>query len=158
MWSIMLILFLFLTEINCLPTKEKINELPPILSVQPRHVHLAIGDKEDTFSVSWSTINNTDESTVIVYNEEEELRFTGLSTLFVDGGPKKASQWIHKVTVYGLESKRSYRYVVGSSDGWSDMLIMQTLPSGIEKIHRKYNACRLERNALLWISSRYHFI
>jgi len=126
----MLILFLFLTEINCLPTKEKINELPPILSVQPRHVHLAIGDKEDTFSVSWSTINKTDESIVIVYNEGEELRFTGLSTLFVDGGPKKASQWIHKVTVYGLESNRSYRYVVGSSDGWSDVLIMQTLPSG----------------------------
>ena len=58
----------------------------------------------------------------------------------IDGGPKKASQWIHKVTVYGLESNRSYRYVVGSSDGWSDVLIMQTLPSGKEKIHRKYYA------------------
>ena len=125
----MLILCLsLLCGINCLPSAL---ELPPPLQVQPRHVHLALGEEPDTLAVSWSTVNSTAESVVLVYSRGRELAFQGAAVLFVDGGKKKASQWIHKVIVNGLDGDSSYRYRVGSSLGWSDVFIMQTLPSGL---------------------------
>ena len=107
-----------------------VSSSPPPILVQPRHVHLALGEEEGSFSVSWSTINKTEQSVVIVYNKGRELGFKGRSDLFVDGGKKKASQWIHQVVVSGLEGDTSYRYIVGSNLGWSEVFIMQTLPTG----------------------------
>ena len=106
----------------------------PIVSVQPRHVHLALAEEEESLSVSWSTINKTEESLVLVYTKHKELSYVGDSVLFVDGGAKQRSQWIHKVIITGLEANSSYRYRVGSSMGWSDVFTMQTLPSGLTKI------------------------
>ena len=103
----------------------------PIVSVQPRHVHLAIAEDNKDLSVSWSTINKTEESVVLVYSKGRELKFVGQSVKFVDGGEKKATQWIHKVPVIGLAPNTTYRYRVGSDLGWSDVFNMQTLPSGI---------------------------
>ena len=110
---------------------QNIISTPAPILVQPKHVHLALGEVKGTFSVSWSTINKTEQSIVIVYSKGEELGFKGESFLFVDGGKKKASQWIHKVVVAGLDGNTSYRYIVGSNVGWSDVFIMQTLPAGI---------------------------
>ena len=133
----MLILYLsLLCGINCLPSALELPPppslvTPPPLQVQPRHVHLALGEEADTLAVSWSTVNSTAESVVLVYSRGQELAFRGAAVLFVDGGKKKASQWIHKVIVNGLDGDSSYRYRVGSSLGWSDVFIMQTLPSGL---------------------------
>lgn len=120
-------MFLLLILINAI--QNVISSPPPIL-VQPRHVHLALGEIKGTFSVSWSTVNKTEQSIVIVYSKGKEMGFKGESFLFVDGGKKKASQWIHKVVVSGLDGDTSYRYIVGSNVGWSDVFIMQTLPTG----------------------------
>ena len=126
---------LCLYGINCLPSALELPPpslvTPPPLQVQPRHVHLALGEEPDTLAVSWSTVNSTAESVVLVYSRGRELAFQGEAVLFVDGGKKKASQWIHKVIVNGLDGDSSYRYRVGSSLGWSDVFIMQTLPSGL---------------------------
>ena len=103
----------------------------PIVSVQPRHVHLAIAEDNKDLSVSWSTINKTEESVVLVYSKGRELKFVGQSVKFVDGGKKRATQWIHKVLVSGLPPNTTYRYRVGSDMGWSDVFSMKTLPSGI---------------------------
>ena len=134
--KMMLILYLsLLCGINCLPSALELPPpslvTPPPLQVQPRHVHLALGEEPDTLAVSWSTVNSTAESVVLVYSRGRELAFQGEAVLFVDGGKKKASQWIHKVIVSGLDGDSSYRYRVGSSLGWSDVFIMQTLPSGL---------------------------
>ena len=120
-------MFLPLILINAI---QNVISTPTPILVQPRHVHLALGEVKGTFSVSWSTINKTEQSIVIVYNKGKELGFKGESFLFVDGGEKKASQWIHKVVVSGLDGDTSYRYIVGSYVGWSDVFTMQTLPTG----------------------------
>ena len=121
-------MFLSLIILNAI---QNVISTPAPILVQPRHVHLALGEVEGTFSVSWSTINKTEQSIVVVYSKGKEVGFKGESFLFVDGGEKKASQWIHKVVVSGLDGNTSYRYIVGSNVGWSDMFIMQTLPTGI---------------------------
>ena len=104
----------------------------PILNVQPRHVHLALGKVMGSLIVSWSTLNKTKESMVEVSTGKAggEKLFKGSSELFVDGGKLKASQWIHKVVVTGLRGDASYKYRVGSTMGWSDVMLMRTVPSG----------------------------
>ena len=105
---------------------------PPILNVQPRHVHLALGEVAGSLIVTWSTINKTKESMVEVSTGKTggEKLFQGSSELFVDGGKLKASQWIHKVVVTGLKGETNYKYMVGSTLGWSDVMLMRTVPSG----------------------------
>ena len=107
-------------------------EPDPILHVQPRHVHLALGEEGGSLVVSWSTLNRTEQSLVVVSDEQAggERRFQGTSELFVDGGKNKASQWIHRVAVTGLAGATSYSYRVGSDLGWSDMMMMRTVASG----------------------------
>ena len=128
----MLIILLLLKQINCLPSPVTIeyDPSPPIVSVQARHVHIALGDQEESYSASWGTVNKTEESIVLVYSAGKELKYFGNSVLFVDGGAKKASQWIHKVTVTGLRGNMDYKYRVGSSLGWSDVFLLKTLPKG----------------------------
>ena len=105
---------------------------PDLLSVQPRHVHLSLGSEPGSLTVSWSTINKTEESVVVVYDGETrtESSFNGSAQLFVDGGKMRASQWIHKVSVSGLRGNSTYRYLVGSRLGWSDVMLVRTVPSG----------------------------
>ena len=109
----------------------------PILNVQPRHVHLALGELADSLTVSWSTLNRTEESLVVVSGGqggggggEAEREYQGTSELFTDGGERKAAQWIHRVVVTGLRGNSSYTYRVGSGLGWSDLMVMRTVPSG----------------------------
>ena len=103
---------------------------PPVLSVQPRHVHLALGHQQGSLILTWSTLNRTEESVAVVVVGGEERRFDGSSSLFVDGGARKTSQWIHSVLVVNLPGNTTLTYWVGSSLGWSDLKILRTPPSG----------------------------
>lgn len=128
-----LIIFCFLNfcySLASTPYEFKVKDPHPIVFVQPRHVHLALAEDNKDLSVTWSTINKTDESVVLVYHRGRELKFSGNSVKFVDGGEKKATQWIHKVHVHSLLPNTTYRYRVGSDLGWSDVFNMQTLPAG----------------------------
>ena len=120
----MLILLFLLQAWTALPSP------PPVLSVQPRHVHLALGQLQDSLTLTWSTLNRTEESVVVVVVGGEERRFEGSSSLFVDGGARKASQWIHSVSVVNLTGNTTLSYWVGSTLGWSDLMILRTPPSG----------------------------
>ena len=120
----MLILLLLLLASSVLPSPH------PIFSVQPRHVHLALGDLVGSLSLTWSTLNRTEESVVMVVVGGEERRYEGSSSLFVDGGARRASQWIHSVSVLDLAGNTTTRYWVGSRLGWSDLMVLRTPPSG----------------------------
>jgi len=102
----------------------------PLVQTQPRHVHLALGETLNSLSVTWSTIDFTEESIAFVYDEGKETEFKGSAKKFVDGGEKHLVQWIHKVELPGLKANHIYRYRVGSKKGWSDVLEMKTITSG----------------------------
>jgi len=102
----------------------------PLVDVQPRHVHLALGETPNSMSATWSTVDKTRDSVALLYEAGREKVFKGAAREFVDGGEKHLSQWIHKVVMTNLKGNHTYRYRVGSDDGWSDVLEMQTLPSG----------------------------
>jgi len=86
--------------------------------------------------VTWSTLDATNESVVIVAEDFKDpntiKQFKGTSRLFVDGGPKKHSQYIHKVVLSQLKPKTRYEYTCGSSLGWSARYNFVTTPSGNE--------------------------
>lgn len=61
---------------------------------------LPVSEKERSIVITWSTGNKTDS--IVKYGGGDQLlqRKSGSSSLFVDGGHKQASQYIHRVTIY----------------------------------------------------------
>jgi phosphodiesterase/alkaline phosphatase D-like protein len=98
----------------------------PEVDYQPRHVHLALGENSDTMVVTWSTVNITSGSVVLIGKDKLTDQFTGTSTRFVDGGELQATQFIHTVKLTKLEPNRYLMYSVGSDEGWSPLLRMKT--------------------------------
>ncbi|XP_034670899.1 acid phosphatase type 7 isoform X3 [Drosophila subobscura] len=92
-----------------------------IVHYQPEQVHLAFGESVLEMVVTWNTRDNTNES--ICEFGIEGLQQLAKSphgpTAFVDGGAKKATQYIHRVTLTKLEPNSTYRYHCGSQLGWS---------------------------------------
>lgn len=58
------------------------------------------------------------------------LTATGSSKRFVDGGPKKHTQYIHSVVLKDLQPESQYVYHCGSNLGWSPLFNFKTLPAG----------------------------
>ena len=57
--------------------------------------------------VTWSTRNDT--ASIVQYGTEHlTMVAKGSSTKFVDGGPEKATQYIHRVTLSNLEPRKRY--------------------------------------------------
>lgn len=105
----------------------------PVLSVQPRHVHLSLGKEQGSLTVTWSTLNTTDslvEVSGCAGSPRHQVKYSGSSQLFIDGGALRASQWVHKVSVTGLPVNTTCTYRAGSSLGWSDLMIMRTVRGG----------------------------
>lgn len=75
---------------------------------QPEQVHLAYGDDTRDIVVTWSTFNDTQISVVEYGIGGYVLRATGSAKLFVDGGPKKHSQYIHRVLLTDLTPDTKY--------------------------------------------------
>lgn len=75
---------------------------------QPEQVHLAYGDNTSEIIVTWSTFNNTKVSIVEYGINGFALSAIGSSKLFVDGGPKKHSQFIHRVVLRNLTPDSKY--------------------------------------------------
>ncbi|XP_002133576.3 acid phosphatase type 7 isoform X3 [Drosophila pseudoobscura] len=92
-----------------------------IVHYQPEQVHLAFGESVLEMVVTWNTRDNTNES-ICEFGIEGLQRLAKAPqgpTAFVDGGPKKATQYIHRVTLTNLEPNSTYRYHCGSQLGWS---------------------------------------
>lgn len=69
---------------------------------------------------------------MVEYGIGDELnqRAVGSSHKFVDGGPKKKSQYIHRVTLPGLHPETKYSYHCGGKLGWSAEFWFMTPPGG----------------------------
>ena len=80
--------------------------------------------------VTWSTLDPTPNPTVLLTKDRKVVEYRGSSKIFVDGGKEKRKQWIHKVELSGLDGNTSYKYVVGSGLGWSDVFYTTTIPKG----------------------------
>lgn len=78
------------------------------VSYQPEQVHLAYGETVTDIVVTWSTINDTKESIVEYGIGGFALTAVGSAKLFVDGGPEKRAQYIHKVTLPNLTRSSKY--------------------------------------------------
>lgn len=60
-------------------------------------------------TVTWSTFNNTNTS-VVQFGLNGDLSHSaiGSATKFVDGGPERHTQYIHRVTLSGLKPNSTY--------------------------------------------------
>lgn len=79
-----------------------------VVYYQPEQVHLAFGDNTSEIIVTWSTFDQTKQSIVEYGINGFALRAVGSATLFVDGGPKKHAQYIHRVVLKNLTPNSKY--------------------------------------------------
>ena len=79
-----------------------------IFYYQPEQIHLSYGKNVDNIVVTWSTFNDTKQSVVEYGIGGMALQAEGSSSLFVDGGPAKHSQYIHRVTLSNLTPGSTY--------------------------------------------------
>ncbi|KAF5294079.1 hypothetical protein FQA39_LY13553 [Lamprigera yunnana] len=100
------------------------------LPTLPEQVHIAYGDNVHEIVVTWSTFNDTKES-IVEYGlgfDPLSIIAHGISKLFVDGGSKRHTQYIHCVKLKDLRPSAIYVYHVGSDLGWSDHFWFKTPP------------------------------
>ncbi|XP_020804888.1 acid phosphatase type 7 isoform X3 [Drosophila serrata] len=92
-----------------------------IVHYQPEQVHLAFGETVLDIVVTWNTRDNTNESICEfgINGLNQRAKAAQMPTKFVDGGPKKATQYIHRVTLSRLQPNSTYFYHCGSDLGWS---------------------------------------
>ncbi|XP_066147683.1 acid phosphatase type 7 [Euwallacea fornicatus] len=101
-----------------------------VLYYQPEQVHIAFGNTTLQIVVTWTTFNDTFDSTVEYGIDGLILKAKGSSNKFVDGGPEKHSQYIHRVTLDNLTPDSKYFYHCGSDLGWSNLFWFKTTPTG----------------------------
>uniref|UniRef100_U5ERP5 Purple acid phosphatase n=1 Tax=Corethrella appendiculata TaxID=1370023 RepID=U5ERP5_9DIPT len=97
---------------------------------QPEQVHLAFGEIPNSIVVTWSTIDPTNSSIVEYGIGGLILSASGTQTKFVDGGPAKHTQYIHRVVLKNLTPSSRYDYHCGSKWGWSPEFWFYTIPEG----------------------------
>uniref|UniRef100_A0A1A9WVN1 Purple acid phosphatase n=1 Tax=Glossina brevipalpis TaxID=37001 RepID=A0A1A9WVN1_9MUSC len=92
-------------------------------------------EKLNDIVITWSTRDATNQS-VVFYRENNNsykwLTAQGSAMQFIDGGPTKSKQFIHKVVLKNLKWKTRYEYVCGSEFGWSAEFFLETVPEGDE--------------------------
>jgi len=95
---------------------------------QPRHVHLAYGHNTSEMVITYSTLDDTDESLVEYGTDMFNLKLnsSGNSVKFTD----VETQYIHRVHIFNLEPDTTYYYHVGSNQGWSPVFGFKTVPAG----------------------------
>lgn len=99
-------------------------------SQEPEQVHIAFGDdSSQIITVTWSTKDSTPESIVHYGINELTTKIRGLSHEFIDDGPEKRTQFIHRVTLSGLQPATNYVYKCGSTLGWSKQFSFRTANS-----------------------------
>ncbi|CAG2108113.1 unnamed protein product [Medioppia subpectinata] len=80
--------------------------------------------------VTWTTFDLTAKSTVWYGIESINMSAHGSARKFVDGGPEKRQMFIHRVTLTALVPGQTYKYHVGSDDGWSPIFTFTALKKG----------------------------
>ncbi|XP_072023834.1 acid phosphatase type 7-like [Amphiura filiformis] len=98
--------------------------------LQPEQIHLSATGDPTEMMVTWSTFNDTKESTVQYGADiyDMAMKATGSRTKFVDGGSEHHTQYIHRVKLSNLTTGKMYLYRCGSSYGWSSIFKFRALP------------------------------
>ena len=65
-------------------------------------------ENPDEMWVVWTTFNDTDDSTVVYGQAGWNMKATGKSTKFTDGGDEKRFWWVHKVVLKQLSADTNY--------------------------------------------------
>ncbi|KAM9433440.1 acid phosphatase type 7 isoform 1-T1 [Salvelinus alpinus] len=103
--------------------------VPPI-GTQPEQVHISYAGFPGSMEITWTTFNETEESTVeygLWGGRLFELTAKGKATLFVDGGSEGRKMYMHRVTLTDLRTASAYVYHCGSEAGWSDVFSFTAL-------------------------------
>lgn len=79
-----------------------------IFYYQPEQVHLSYGKNVYEIVVTWSTFNDTKSSVVEYGIGGMILQAEGTSKLFIDGGPERHAQYIHRVRLADLTPDSTY--------------------------------------------------
>lgn len=106
-----------------------------IYDVQPQQIHLSFSDNARDLVVTWSTMNSTNEASLVEYGIVESnltQTATGVAKEFIDGGLAKRVQFIHRVKLKGLLPKQKYFYRCGSWLGWSSLYNFLTIDSSAD--------------------------
>ena len=91
----------------------------------PTQIHLAYTGIPTEMMISYSTNYSTDNTIAKVRlhsnhnngnNKEWTHTFNGNSKIFVDGGARKNSQYLHYVKITGLQLGTTYDYIVGDTN------------------------------------------
>ncbi|XP_071441921.1 acid phosphatase type 7 [Hetaerina americana] len=99
---------------------------------QPEQIHISFGDKPSEMYVTWSTLNDTEVSVVEYGIGGLIKRAINIPKLFIDGGPEKRRQYIHKVKLEELQPGTKYMYHCGSELGWSSLYSFVTMKDGVD--------------------------
>ncbi|XP_068159680.1 acid phosphatase type 7 isoform X3 [Drosophila tropicalis] len=129
----LLLFLLTLSSIGGLHVQAVEEEPTQIVHYQPEQVHLSFGDSLSDIVVTWSTRGSPNASQVNYaenYLSDVLQTVTGHWTRFVDGGHKRRSQYIHRVTLKDLKADTRYEYSCGSDLGWSPVFYFKTPPLG----------------------------
>ena len=95
----------------------------------PTQIHLAYTGIPTEMMISYSTNYSTDNTIAKVRlhsnhnngnNKEWTHTFNGNSKIFVDGGARKNSQYLHYVKITGLQLGTTYDYIVGDTNNNSN--------------------------------------
>ncbi|EDW82409.1 uncharacterized protein Dwil_GK25789 [Drosophila willistoni] len=138
----LLFFLLTLSSIGGLHGQAVEEEPTNIVHYQPEQVHLSFGEiSASEIVVTWSTLSlPPNASSIVEYGLLRETgqnlasvplsqRAEGQAIKFVDGGHKRATQYIHRVTLRELKLNSSYAYHCGSSFGWSVLFQFRTSPT-----------------------------
>lgn len=97
---------------------------------QPEQIHLSLSNNGRDMVVTWSTPDSTGDSIVEYGIDKINLEAIGKETIFVDGGPEKRKQEIHRVLLPNLKPDTVYKYRCGGEKGWSPVFWFKTFPAG----------------------------
>ncbi|XP_059483702.1 acid phosphatase type 7 [Neocloeon triangulifer] len=97
---------------------------------QPEQIHISYGDSPSEMIVTWSTVDPTEHSIVEYGIGGLILNTHGRAEVFIDGGKKSRTQFIHTVKLKDLTPGTTYMYHCGSSKGWSEIFTFTTMKEG----------------------------
>lgn len=103
-----------------------------VIYVQPEQIHLSLGVKSNQIVVTWTTFNSTIRSTVCYGIESMDQVAHGSQNEFIDDGTERRKLFIHRVYLNDLNANTTYKYHVGSTQGWSEIFTFHTFPMGHE--------------------------
>ena len=98
----------------------------------PEQIHISFGVDPTKMVVTWSTMNVTQNSTCVYGIDTPTMVAKGYTRKFVDGGPQRHTQYIHRVTLINLKPGTRYVYSCGNGILMSDVYKFVSMKDGTD--------------------------